>query len=83
MMDNRHEVFIHGNDHFTGTGHNSEIVTDDSGEDWILYHGYDKASPGGRMLFLDRVHWIEGWPRIDGDSPSVKAPKPVFTGSGD
>src|SRR5690554_5477400 len=26
MMDNHHEVLIHGNDRFVGTGHNSEIV---------------------------------------------------------
>lgn len=78
MMDNRHEIFIRGNDRFKGTGHNSEIVTDDSGKDWILYHGYDKTSPGGRMLFLDQVRWNDGWPHIDNDSPSVKAKRPTF-----
>lgn len=78
MMDNRHEIFIHGDDRFKGTGHNSEIVTDDSGKDWILYHGYDKTSPGGRMLFLDQMRWNDGWPHIDNDSPSVKAKRPTF-----
>lgn len=78
MMENHHEVFIHRNEHFAGTGHNSEIVTDDAGQDWILYHGYDLARPAGRMLFLDRVHWKDGWPGVEGDSPAVKATRPVF-----
>ena len=32
MMDNQHEVLIHKNSSFVGTGHNSEIVTDK----WVM-----------------------------------------------
>ena len=35
-MDNQHEVLIHKNSSFVGTGHNSEIVTDKVGNDWVF-----------------------------------------------
>lgn len=78
MIDNHHEVIIHGNDRFAGTGHNSEIVTDSAGADWILYHAYDRTDPAGRKLLLDRVRWTDGWPWIAGDSPSIEADSPIF-----
>ena len=48
MLDNHHEVVIHPNASFAGTGHNAEIMTDKKGDDWILYHAYirDKAKQG-------------------------------------
>ena len=78
MLQNHHEVLIHRNGQFVGTGHNSEIVRDDAGRDWILYHGYDLSHPRGRQLFLDRVRWKDGWPFVEGDSPSVRAERPFF-----
>ena len=57
MMENHHELLIRGNKRFVGTGHNSELVTDDAGQDWILYHGVDTANPHGRVLLLDKVEW--------------------------
>jgi arabinan endo-1,5-alpha-L-arabinosidase len=70
MMDNHHEVLIHGNERFVGTGHNSEIVQDDAGNDWIFYHAVDKNNPQGRVLMLDEIQWKNGWPFVDGNSPS-------------
>lgn len=78
MMNNRHETLIHKNASFVGAGHNSEIVTDDAGNDWVLYHGVSVANPHGRVLLLDKVEWKSGWPVIKGSSPSVEAEKPVF-----
>ena len=78
MMDNHHEVLIHGNDRFVGTGHNSEIVQDDAGNDWIFYHAVDRNSPQGRVLMLDEVLWQNGWPFIDENNPSEKWNKPEF-----
>lgn len=49
-------------------GHNS-IVADDAGTDWILYHAM-RAAPN-RLLLLDRLVWRDGWPRVEGDQPSV------------
>ncbi|MEG0012261.1 MAG: family 43 glycosylhydrolase, partial [Muribaculaceae bacterium] len=78
MMDNHHEIIITKNSHFVGNGHNSEIVTDDAGEDWILYHGVNVANTKGRVLLLDKVNWVNGWPEIANGSPSIKAKKPNF-----
>ncbi|MFW5773229.1 MAG: family 43 glycosylhydrolase, partial [Tangfeifania sp.] len=78
MMENHHEVIIHKNDRFVGTGHNSEIVKDDAGADWIFYHAVDKNNPQGRVLMLDEVQWQDGWPYVDGNNPSEKWNKPEF-----
>ncbi|MDR0938707.1 MAG: family 43 glycosylhydrolase [Mediterranea sp.] len=80
MLDNKHEVIIHKNDTFVGTGHNSEIVTDDAGKDWILYHAYQTANPdANRGVLLDRLYWTaDGWPYVLGDSPAVKAEAPAI-----
>lgn len=78
MNDNRHEVLIHGNDRFAGTGHNAEIVADDKGNDWILYHAVDRNHPKGRRLMLDQVKWEGEWPYVESSSPSSNWPVPVF-----
>ena len=60
-------------------GHNC-VVTDDAGNDWILYHAIsaerryfedrpqERASP--RMMLLDRIVYRDGWPRVAADRPS-------------
>lgn len=78
MMENNHEVLIHKNERFVGTGHNSEIVKDDEGNDWILYHAVDTKSPKGRVLLLDKVIWKNGWPSVKDSTPSLSADIPVF-----
>lgn len=79
MLENNHEILIRRNNQFVGTGHNSEIVTDDDGNDWILYHAVKVDSPKGRKLMLDRIEWIDGWPVVEGDTPSLKHPVPSFS----
>lgn len=78
MMDNHHEILIHKNDSFVGTGHNSEIVSDNAGTDCLFYHAVSVANPDGRVLMLDKIDWIDGWPSVEGNSPSVKSEKPRF-----
>lgn len=78
MMDNRHEIVIHKNEAFVGTGHNSEIVQDKAGNDWIFYHGFRVENTSGRSLLLDKIIWVNDWPTVTGDSPSIEADKPVF-----
>lgn len=79
MLQNHYEVLIHGNEVFAGTGHNAEIVTDDSGKDWILYHAFDRSAVEvGRMLLLDRVMWKKSWPYVKDAQPSSDADAPVF-----
>ena len=76
MLDNHHEVLIHKNDAFVGTGHNSEIVTDKAGNDWMFYHAVSTKNPGGRVLMMDKVNWKDGWPSVAGNSPSIEAERP-------
>ena len=78
MLDNCHEILIHKNDSFVGTGHNSEIVSDKDGNDWVLYHAVSVENPDGRVLMLDRVDWQGGWPVVAGDVPSAESRKPCF-----
>lgn len=78
MMTNHHEVLIHKSKAFVGTGHNSEIVTDNAGQDWILYHAVSVKEPGGRVLMLDKVNWEKGWPVVKGKVPSTESTRPVF-----
>ena len=78
MLDNHHEVLIHKSDTFVGTGHNSEIVTDKAGDDWMFYHAVNVADPDGRVLMLDKIEWKDGWPSVKGEIPSVKSACPSF-----
>lgn len=78
MLQNHHEVLIHGNDAFVGTGHNAELITDKNGTDWVLYHAVSRANPTGRVLMMDPVRWVDGWPVVKDTVPSLEAEVPVF-----
>ncbi len=79
MMDNGYSLVIGSSDRFVGNGHCSEIVQDDSGNDWIFYHGVDIQNPQGRVLMLDQVRWDkEGWPYVENSKPSLSSKKPNF-----
>ncbi|MGV8964196.1 MAG: family 43 glycosylhydrolase [Candidatus Saccharimonadaceae bacterium] len=78
MMENNHEIIIQKNAKFVGPGHNSEIVIDNNGQDWMLYHAVAVDNPNGRVLMLDQIRWKDDWPYVKGNSPSLKAEKPSF-----
>ncbi|MDR0422279.1 MAG: family 43 glycosylhydrolase [Proteiniphilum sp.] len=78
MTDNRHETLIRRNGMFVGPGHNSEIVQDSKGTDWIFYHAVSVDNPVGRVLMMDRVRWEEDWPFVEGGVPSLVSDRPVF-----
>ena len=73
MLDNHYETVIKGNDRWKGPGHNSEIITDKEGDTWLLYHAYDAQDPAkGRVMLLDKLLWDEeGWPYVEGGTPST------------
>ena len=79
MLENHHEILLTGSDVVKGPGHDSQIITDDKGQDWIYYHGYDmKSIKAGRKMFLERVRWVDGWPVLgDGGHPSIEAAAPI------
>lgn len=62
--------------YFAGPGHNA-VFTDDNGQDWLIYHAYDKSEPEyvcndeypRRSLMLDTIDWVNGWPEINNGTP--------------
>ncbi len=51
MLDNSWELVLEGDgETFFGPGHNSIIIPDDAGTDWMIYHSYVK-----RMVRLEDV----------------------------
>ena len=80
MLDKGYEVIIRGNGNWAGPGHNSIIQADDSGQEWILYHGYKRSEADkGRVVLLDKLQWSEdGWPYVEGNVPSTESVRPVI-----
>lgn len=79
LLKNHFEVVLQGNSQVTGPGHNAEIVTDDEGTDFLLYHGFKVNDPhAGRLVWMDRINWVDGWPYIQGNVPSEVAAAPVI-----
>ena len=86
MVSDNYTTIISGNDRWKGPGHNSEIITDDEGQTWLLYHSYDKNNNfNGRLMLLDKITWDKNdWPVInDGHPSSDEQDAPIFyTGNG-
>lgn len=78
MMENHHEVLIRKNQKFVGAGHNSEIVQDQEGQDWVFYHAVSVDNSKGRVLMMDQVRWKDEWPYVEGNTPSLTSKKPIF-----
>jgi arabinan endo-1,5-alpha-L-arabinosidase len=69
------QVLAMNGNRWVGPGHNT-VLTDFSGQDWILYHAIDKdnpyfavangVGPTKRHLMMDALDWIDGWPTARG-----------------
>ncbi|HSQ99540.1 MAG TPA: glycoside hydrolase family 43 protein [Sphingomicrobium sp.] len=80
-----HSIVLKGRGFWTAPGHNS-IVRDGAGHDWIVYHAVDARRPRvkesdeintRRVMLIDRIRWINGWPAIDGPTSAPEtAPVP-------
>lgn len=61
---------------WVGPGHNAEIIKDDNGRYFMLYHAIAVSNPllpngaTRRPLMMDEVVWKDGWPVIEGNVPS-------------
>ena len=81
MLENSLEIIMKGDDSFYCPGHNGEIITDDKGVDWIIYHAFLAGQQSsGRQLMLDKVTWdSDGWPVIGNGTPTATCnDKPYF-----
>jgi arabinan endo-1,5-alpha-L-arabinosidase len=75
-FEERSEPILEAGNGWLAPGHNS-IVTDDAGNDWMLYHAIREAP--ARLMLLDRIEYRDGWPRVAGDRPSdAPALAPAF-----
>jgi arabinan endo-1,5-alpha-L-arabinosidase len=79
-----HSLVLAKGANWIAPGHNS-IITDAAGQDWIVYHAVDSRKvrvkdsddPNTRRIMLiDRLRWVNGWPVIDGPSNTAQ-PAPV------
>ena len=79
-LENGFSLLMERSDKVIGPGHNANFVTDDAGQSWMLYHGFDAADPGaGRKVYLDRILWgPDGWPYVENRQPSAEAIRPVI-----
>lgn len=69
---NYQPIVIRGDAMFGGPGHNSKIITDDNGVDWMLHHSYVNNGSTSRNLLLDKVDWDdEEWPVVGNGTPSL------------
>ncbi len=76
-------VLTQNGNRWVGVGHNA-VVTDFSGQDWIVYHGVDANSPyyagnvgyTKRPALLDPLDWRDGWPVVRGGRGPSDRPMP-------
>lgn len=75
LLEDNHEILLHGNNRWAGTGHNAELIRDKKGRTWMPYHAYDMQNPKkGRVVLLDEVKWDkDGWPYVEGNQPATHA----------
>lgn len=87
MLDNSWEPVVDGGDRtkWVGPGHNSVIIKDDAGTEWMIYHSYYYKEKGNQSTFvgrhgmLDRLLWTDdGWPYVKNHLPSELDLIPVF-----
>lgn len=73
-------VILGMSNQWIGPGHNSTI-TDDAGNDWILYHAVQPKNKAMtfREMLIDRITWLNGWPIIETGKPSfLPQPSPII-----
>lgn len=73
LKKNNSSTILAKNDAWMAPGHNS-VITDDAGQDWIVYHAiaFDSSSKSkGRIMLIDRLYYENGWPSVQTDSPGI------------
>ncbi|UMB54223.1 glycoside hydrolase family 43 protein [Lutibacter sp. A64] len=69
--NNGKPYILSNNDHWRAPGHNS-VITDEEGQDWIMYHAIDlQDSEKGRFFLMDKIYYKNGWPIIGNGTPSI------------
>ncbi|GAB2681028.1 family 43 glycosylhydrolase [Kribbella swartbergensis] len=83
-------VITQNGNKWIGAGHHA-FMTDAAGQDHIVYHAIDRGTPwltdpfgiNRRPMLIDRIDWIDGWPRTRAGLGPSDGPVPApTTGSG-
>ena len=77
-------VLTQNGNRFVGAGHHA-VVTDAEGRDYIAYHAIDRTNPwltttfgiNRRPMLLDRLDWVDGWPRTRAGAGPSDTPQPA------
>ncbi len=78
------EVVLYRNDAWVGPGHVT-VVTDDAGDDWIVYHAIPADDPrlsngvNRRPTLIDKITWSDGWPVVNNGYGPTFGPQPAPT----
>jgi arabinan endo-1,5-alpha-L-arabinosidase len=68
---------LRSNASFRAPGHNA-VATDDAGHEWAVYHAIERGNQSyQRFLMIDRIRWLNGWPRINGGRGPSSGEKPA------
>lgn len=80
-------TILEANATWNAPGHNS-VVQDAAGDDWMVYHAIDREQPrretgipgvqwDRRVMLMDRIEYVNDWPRIEKGQPSEISPVPA------
>ena len=73
LLDNHYNILLDKDDSVLGPGHNTGLITDDAGNDYMFYHGFKASDPdAGRVVWLSRIVWADGWPSVMMEKDSQK-----------
>ncbi len=75
-------VVTQNGNRWIGTGHHA-VATDHAGRDFLVYHALDRNNPwldqpfgiNRRPMLLDRIDWIDGWPRVRAGAGASDTPQ--------
>jgi beta-xylosidase len=79
-------VITQNGNKWIGPGHHA-FITDAAGQDHIVYHAIDRGTPwltdpfgiNRRPMLIDRIDWIDGWPRTRAGLGPSEGPVPAPT----
>lgn len=74
VIGSGNSIILEQNDIWQAPGHNC-IIRDDVGDAWMFYHAFRGSDRTKRVLLMDKVKYVNGWPLI-GTPSSTEQPGP-------
>lgn len=76
-------VVTQNGNRWIGAGHHA-VATDHAGRDFLVYHALDRNVPwltepfgiNRRPMLIDRLDWVDGWPRVRAGAGPSEGPQP-------